>query len=174
VAGLRADFTVIAWDEPGAGRSSDVPPGFGLDGYLAALVETLDAPAHVCGHSWGGTVALELYRRRPQLLATLVLADTYAGWKGSLPEAEVRARVAGAERLLSESAEMSQPNLPGLFSAEPPGDVIEMLNTVAADVRRESLRVALAAMADADLRAVLPGIAVPTLLLWASSIDAPP
>ncbi len=169
VAGLSDDFTVIAWDEPGAGRSSDVPSGFGLAGYataLAALVETLDAPAHVCGLSWGGTVTLELYRRRPELVATLVLADTYAGWKGSLPEAEVRARVAGAERMLSESAEASQPNLPGLFSAEPPGDVIEMLNTVAADVRRESLRVALAAMADADLRAMLPGIAVPTLLLW--------
>lgn len=44
-----------------------------------------------------------------------------------------------------------------------------MLGTVAADVRRESLRVALAAMADADLRAVLPGIAVPTLLLWGES-----
>jgi pimeloyl-ACP methyl ester carboxylesterase len=169
VAGLSADFTVIAWDEPGAGRSSHVPPGFGLTGYataLAALVETLDAPAHVCGLSWGGTVTLELYRRRPDLVATLVLADTYAGWKGSLPENEVRARVAGAERLLSESAEMSEPNFPGLFAAEPPGDVIEMLNAVAADVRRESLRVALAAMADADLRAVLPRIAVPTLLLW--------
>jgi hypothetical protein len=41
------------------------------------------------------------------LVATLVLADTCAGWKGSLPEAEVRARVAGAERMFSESAEMS-------------------------------------------------------------------
>jgi pimeloyl-ACP methyl ester carboxylesterase len=37
VAGLCADFTVIAWDEPGAGRSSDVPPGFGLGGYATAL-----------------------------------------------------------------------------------------------------------------------------------------
>jgi len=49
-----------------------------------------------------------------------------------------------------------------------------MLGTVAADVRRESLRVALAAMADADLRAVLPGIAVPRFSCGASPIDAPP
>ena len=98
------DFTVIAWDEPGAGRSSNVPADFGLSGYataLAALVETLRTPAHVCGLSWGGTVTLELYRRRPELVATLVLADTYAGWKGSLPEHELRARVAGVERMLS-------------------------------------------------------------------------
>jgi pimeloyl-ACP methyl ester carboxylesterase len=33
LAGLSDDFTVIAWDEPGAGRSSDVPADFGLAGY---------------------------------------------------------------------------------------------------------------------------------------------
>jgi pimeloyl-ACP methyl ester carboxylesterase len=169
LTGLADDFTVIAWDEPGAGRSSDVPADFRLAGYataLAALVETLPAPAHVCGLSWGGTVTLELYRRRPELVATLVLADTYAGWKGSLPKDEVRARVAGAERMLAAPSETFRPSFPGLFAAEPPGDVIDLLDAVAADVRRESLRVALAAMAEADLRDVLPSIAVPTLLLW--------
>jgi pimeloyl-ACP methyl ester carboxylesterase len=37
----------------------NVPENFGLTGYataLAALVETLRTPAHVCGLSWGGTV----------------------------------------------------------------------------------------------------------------------
>jgi len=76
-----------------------------------------------------------------------------------------RARVAGVERLCAEPAAF-HPTLPALFAAEPSGDVIELLDAIAADVRRESLRVALAAMADADLRDVLPRIAVPTLLLW--------
>src|SRR4051794_2047924 len=122
IAGLSDEFTVIAWDEPGAGRSSAVPADFGLAGYafaLAGLVETLGAPAHVGGLSWGGTVTPELYRRRPDLVATLVLADTYAGWKGSLPEHELRARVAGAERLLAAPAEAFPPE-PGLFAGEPP------------------------------------------------------
>jgi pimeloyl-ACP methyl ester carboxylesterase len=174
VAGLSDEFTVIAWDEPGAGRSSDVPADFGLAGYalaLAGLVETLGAPAHVCGLSWGGTVTLELYRRRPDLVATLVLADTYAGWKGSLPEHELRARVAGAERMLAAPAGTSQPTLPGLFAGEPARDVRELLDAVAADVRPESVRVALGAMAEADLRDVLPGIAAPTLLIW-GELDA--
>jgi pimeloyl-ACP methyl ester carboxylesterase len=169
IAGLSGDFTVIAWDEPGAGRSSDLPADFGLAGYataLAALIEALDAPAHVCGLSWGGTVVLELYRRRPELVATLVLADTYAGWKGSLPEDQVRARVAGAERMLTEPALTSNRPVPGLFAAVPSDEVIEVLDAVAADVRRESVRVAVAAMAEADLTDVLPTIAVPTLLLW--------
>jgi pimeloyl-ACP methyl ester carboxylesterase len=174
LAGLSDDFTVIAWDEPGAGRSSDVPADFGLTGYaaaLAVLVETLGAPAHVCGLSWGGTVTLALYQRRPELVATLVLADTYAGWKGSLPADEVRARVAGAERMLAEPAATFHPVLPGLLAAGAPGHLSELVDAVAADVRRESLRVALAAMAEADLRDVLPGIAVPTLLVW-GELDA--
>ena len=108
LAGLADEFTVIAWDEPGAGRSVDVPPDFGLPDYahcLAALIDALDlGPAHVAGLSWGGTVALELYRHRPELVATLILVDTYAGWKGSLPEEEVRARVAGAHEMLAAPA----------------------------------------------------------------------
>jgi pimeloyl-ACP methyl ester carboxylesterase len=178
LAGLSDDFTVVAWDEPGAGRSSDVPAGFGLAGYataLAALIDALGAPAHVCGLSWGGTVALELYRRCPQAVATLVLADTYAGWKGSLPEDEVRARVRSVERMLAAPAEEGTPALPGLFAGEPPHDVVDLLAAVAADVRPASLRVALRAVADADLRDVLPSIAVPTLLLWgACDARSPP
>ena len=108
LAALADEFTVVAWDEPGAGRSSAVPADFTLPDYadcLAALIAALDlGPAHVAGLSWGGTVALELYRRRPELVATLVLADTYAGWKGSLPAAEVQARVAGIARMLAVPA----------------------------------------------------------------------
>ena len=31
--------------------------------------------------------------RHPELVATMILADTYAGWKGSLSAEEVEARV---------------------------------------------------------------------------------
>jgi pimeloyl-ACP methyl ester carboxylesterase len=44
LAGLAGEFTVVAWDEPGAGRSSDLPERFGLADYadcLAALIEAL-------------------------------------------------------------------------------------------------------------------------------------
>src|SRR5258705_5755466 len=100
LAALADEFTVVAWDEPGAGRSSDLPADFGLTDYancLAALIEALElGAAHVAGMSWGGTVVQELYRHHPGLVATLILIDTYAGWKGSLPAEEVRSRVEGA------------------------------------------------------------------------------
>jgi pimeloyl-ACP methyl ester carboxylesterase len=170
LAELPDEFTVIAWDEPGAGRSSDVPPGFGLADYahsLAALIEALElGPAHVAGISWGGTVALELYRHHPELVATLILVDTYAGWKGSLPKEEVRARVAGVLHALEAPPGEEVDPLPGWFAGDPPAEFAPLLDEMATDVRPESVRTAMLVMAEADQRDVLPTIAVPTLLLW--------
>jgi pimeloyl-ACP methyl ester carboxylesterase len=170
LAALADEFTVVAWDEPGAGRSSDVPEEFGLADYancLAALIEALAlGPAHVAGLSWGGTVALELYRHHPGLVSTLILVDTYAGWKGSLPAEEVRARVAGVRQMLAAPAEEFEPYLPGLFAGDPPAEFVPLMETMAAGVRPESLRTQISVMANADQRDLLPRIAVPTLLLW--------
>ncbi len=175
VGALADEFTVVAWDEPGAGGSSDVPAGFGLADYadcLAAVVEALAlGPAHVAGLSWGGTVVLELYRRHPGLVGSLILVDTYAGWKGSLPEEEVRARVEHARRMLQAPAEAFDSTLPGLFAGDPPAEFVALLEQIAAAVRPESLRTQLFVMAEADQRDLLPRIAVPTLLIW-GELDA--
>jgi pimeloyl-ACP methyl ester carboxylesterase len=172
LAALADEFTVVAWDEPGAGRSSDVPADFGLADYahcLAALIDALDLrPAHVAGLSWGGTVAQELCRHHSELVATLILADTYAGWKGSLPAEEVRARVEGMRQMLSAHDEYLL--LPGLFAADPPAQFLPLLE-MATDVRPESMRTALPVMAEADQRDLLSRIAVPTLLIW-GELDA--
>jgi pimeloyl-ACP methyl ester carboxylesterase len=178
LAGLSDEFTVAAWDEPGAGRSSDVPPGFGLADYADALAEVVGAlalgPAHVAGLSWGGTVAQELYRRHPRLVATLILADTYAGWKGSLPDDELRARVAAARRMLTVPADDFDPTLPGLFAGAPPAEFVGLLREVAAGVRAPSLAAQLLVMAAADTRDLLPRIAVPTLLIWGERDERSP
>jgi pimeloyl-ACP methyl ester carboxylesterase len=175
LAALADEFTVLAWDEPGAGRSSDVHEDFGLPDYancLAALIEAVAlGPAHVAGLSWGGTVALELYRHHPALVATLILVDTYAGWKGSLPEEEVHARVEGVSRMVAAPADEFDPTLPGLFAGDPPAEFVQLLERMAADVRPESLRVQLLVMAEADQRDLLPRVAVPTLLIW-GELDA--
>ena len=170
LAALANEFTVVAWDEPGAGRSSDVPADFGLPDYancLAALIEEVElGPAHVAGLSWGGTVVLELYRHHPELVATLILIDTYAGWKGSLPEDEVRARLDGLRQMLAVPDDQLDPTLPGWFAGDPPAEFVPLLEEMAADVRPESLRHALLVMAEADQRDLLRHITVPTLLIW--------
>ena len=173
LAGLADELTVVAWDEPGAGRSSAVPADFQLADYahcLAAVIEDVGlGPAHVAGLSWGGTVVLEVYRHHPELVATLILADTYAGWKGSLPPEELKARVAGVQRMMA--AREFDPTLPGLFAGDPPAEFAPLIRAMAADVRRETMRTALGVMAEADQRDLLPRITVPTLLIW-GELDA--
>lgn len=172
---LADEFTVVAWDEPGAGRSSDLPEGLTLTGFadgLAALIESLRlGPAHVAGLSWGGTVVLELYRRHPGVVATLIMIDTYAGWKGSLPADEVQARVVSARRMLAAPPGEFDPTLPGLFAGDPPAHFVPLLAAIAADVRPATLGQELAIMAETDLSDLLPHVAVPTLLLW-GDLDA--
>lgn len=175
LADLQDEFTVVAWDEPGAGRSSDLPAGFGLADFahsLAAVIEALLlGPAHVAGLSWGGTVALELYRHRPELVRTLILADTYAGWKGSLPPEEVAARVEGARRMLAVPRERFDPTLPGLFAGDPPAAFVPLLDAMTDDVRPQTMGAELFMMAEADQRDLLPTITAATLLLW-GELDA--
>jgi pimeloyl-ACP methyl ester carboxylesterase len=88
--GLADLFTVIAWDAPGAGNSVDPPETFGIRDWAYCLAGLFDVvgvhSAHIVGLSWGGLLAQEFYRHHAARVRSLVLADTYAGWKGSLPE----------------------------------------------------------------------------------------
>src|SRR2546425_2513964 len=89
IEGLSDTFTVVAWDAPGSGRSSDPPESFRMPDYADCLAGFVDALSlgrpHVAGLSFGGALALELYRRHRTIPRTLVLAGAYAGWTGSLP-----------------------------------------------------------------------------------------
>ena len=162
---LSDEFTVVAWDAPGCGRSSDPPEGFLLDGYadcLAGLVDVLglDRP-HVAGLSFGATLALELYRRHPGVPRTLVLASAYAGWAGSLPPDEVERRLASVTR----DSYLPTAELAGHLLADAPPGMADEVRAIAADLHPQGSRIMACAMAEADLRDMLPRIRVPTLLL---------
>ena len=67
--GLSDEFTVVAWDAPGTGGSSDPPEGFGTAGYADCLAGFIDAlrleHPSVLGLSFGGILALALHDRHP-------------------------------------------------------------------------------------------------------------
>jgi pimeloyl-ACP methyl ester carboxylesterase len=168
--GLSDRLTVIAWDEPGAGGSADPSADFGLPDYADALAGLIGAlgfdAAHVGGLSWGGVVALELYRRDPDRVISLILADTYAGWKGSLPEAECAQRLAHAFEQSELPPGRFEPTLPGLLKPGAPQAVADTLAAIMAEARPESMRRTAVAIATCDQRDLLARIAVPTLLIW--------
>lgn len=169
--GLADEFTVLAWDAPGCGGSSDPPATFRLPDYadcLAGFIQALDlGRPHVGGLSWGGGLALELYRRHPQIPRSLVLASAYAGWAGSLPPEVVAERL---ERVMGEAERPPEQWVPGylsgLFTDSAPAEVVEEALAMMLEVRPAGIRPMVQGLAEADLRGVLPRIQVPTLLLY--------
>jgi pimeloyl-ACP methyl ester carboxylesterase len=164
-------FDVVAWDAPGAGRSADPPEGYGIADWadcLAALLDALSVRlAHIVGLSWGGLLAQELYRRDMARVASMVLADTYAGWKGSLPEPVPEERLAAC--LVDASlppAEFVPRYLPGMFSPAPPQAARDELALIMSGSHPAGFRLMATALARADTRDLLPRIRVPTLLIW--------
>lgn len=168
---LGGSFAVAAWDAPGCGRSSDPPPDWRMPEYadfLAAWLEGvgIERP-HVLGLSWGGALALELYRRHPQVPASLVLAGAYAGWAGSLPPDVVAERLERALRELGRPAEEWVAGyIPGLLTSAAPAALAGEIEAIMCDLHPAGTRTMLQAVAKADLRDVLPLIQVPTLLLY--------
>ncbi len=79
-AALADDFTTLAPDLHGYGRSDPLPrdgqPYFMRDAAIvAALAARHGAPLHLVGHSLGGTVALRVALRQPHLVASLTLIE---------------------------------------------------------------------------------------------------
>lgn len=149
VEALAGEFTVVAWDAPGCGQSSDPPDTFRLPEYadcLAGFIAALELRRpHVAGLSFGAALALELYRRHPQIPRTLVLTGAYAGWAGSLPPEAVADRL---ERALRE-AQMPPSPLPvaQAIHAKIPGSKLTVLpgighvsNIEAADSFNDEIR----------------------------------
>jgi pimeloyl-ACP methyl ester carboxylesterase len=168
---LSDEFRVVAWDAPGAGRSSDPPPSFRLADWaacLATFIEVVDAaPAHVAGLSFGGGLALELFRQRPDVVRSLVLMSAYAGWAGSLPADEVRRRIELTRRNTQLPPEQWVPAL--IDTLLPEGaerELADELTTMLAAFHPGATRTSLEAFAETDLRDMLGAVDVPTLLLY--------
>jgi pimeloyl-ACP methyl ester carboxylesterase len=80
---LSQEFRCISYDHRGQGQSADhkaeeISIDLLCDDAIA-LIEHLDlGPVHFCGHSMGGFVALQIAKRRPDLLRSIMLFNTSA------------------------------------------------------------------------------------------------
>jgi 3-oxoadipate enol-lactonase len=80
VAALADRFHVAAWDARGYGGSDDYEGALDFATFSADLARVLDhfgeRSAHLVGLSMGGIIAQDFYRRSPERVRSLVLADT--------------------------------------------------------------------------------------------------
>src|SRR3972149_5512630 len=137
---LSDEFTVVAWDAPGCGRSSDPPETFRMPDYadcLAALVDALGlGRAHGVGPAPPPAEVVEQRLQQWLREADLPPAQWVPGW------------------------------IPGLLTEAAPAELIDEVVAITSDVRPAGYRAMAYALAEADLRDVLPPIDVPTLLLY--------
>jgi len=173
VDALSDTFMVVAWDAPGCGGSDDPPATDRMPEYaarLSGLIDELELERpHVLGLSWGSTLALALYRLRPDLPRTLILTAAYAGWAGSLTPDEVTDRLRTSLSDLEAAVvpeDFVRTWVPSLFTSKADTTVVEDYVEVMAEFHPGGVRQMLHAIAEADLRPVLPTIRVPTLLLY--------
>lgn len=172
IDGLSDRFTVVAWDTPGCGGSTVPPESFRMPDYadvLAGFISALGLERpYLLGISWGSTLALELYGRHPGVPRALLLTGAYAGWAGSLPPEVVAERLENAMRDLrsGDPERIIRDWLPTLFTERAPAEMIEGFVATFSDFEPDGTAAMLRAMAEADLRDVLPTISVPTLLLY--------
>ncbi|HUF54443.1 MAG TPA: alpha/beta hydrolase [Dehalococcoidia bacterium] len=167
---LSGDFDVIAWDAPGCGQSDDPPEDFTMAQFTECLAGLLDyagvESAHFAGLSWGGTCILEFYRLHKERVRSIILADSYAGWTGSLGADAAAARL---ERCLNESRlpahEWIPEWVPDAFSAAAPQSLLDQYAAIMNDFHPVGFR-AMSRAVTPDFSHVLPTIGVPTLLLW--------
>ncbi len=135
IESLSKEFTVIAWDAPGAGQSADPPDNFNISNWANCLATLLDSgninQAHILGLSWGGLLAQEFYHLYPSSVLSLILADTYAGWAGSLSDSIAKVRL---ESCIHDSGlppgEFVPKYLPGMFSDSVKPETRERLSRI--------------------------------------------
>ena len=168
---LGEEFRVVAPDLRGMGETPLGEGAVTLEAMaedVAALLDELSLGSVVLGGlSMGGYVAFEFFRKFPERVRALVLADTR-------PQADNeegrRTREENAQRALKEGmAPIVESMLPKLLTAETRergGEVPEGVRAMMLGTRPEGAAAALRAMAvRRDQTELLPSINVPTLIV---------
>ena len=169
---LSCNYTVVAWDAPGYGQSSDpVPMVMKVRHYVDCVKDLLDEQqidsVYLLGHSWGGVIAQEFYRVFPAYVKALILADTNRGG-GAEPEDIARhglqQRLQMIEKLSPD--QLARERAPVLLSSTALDDVLHEVEDIMSQVRSLGYRSAAISMAEVNHSELLSQIQIPTLLIW--------
>ncbi|PTL55386.1 alpha/beta hydrolase [Paraconexibacter algicola] len=180
---LARDHRVLALDLPGFGESAPPAAGISIPGYVATVAAVLDAlgvrQADVVGNSMGGLVAAELALAMPERVRRLALvspagisADGLIGDRAMVALRRAERLIVGYNRFWADRADRVsrraglRRQLLRASAAHP-----ELLPAALAS---EQLRVsgrpafldALEAIVRTSIRARLPGVGCPALLVW--------
>lgn len=168
-------YRVVAWDAPGYGLSP-LPAGFGIDLCARSLALLLrqqgGARNVVMGHSMGGMIAQWAWRYAAEHIHGYVLSATSAAFgqpDGDWQREFVRQRVAPLDRGLSIPAYAPE-MLRQMMAPQAQGPEVDLLVATVSQMREDTFRAAVTAIAGYEGRALLPTMDVPALCV-AGALD---
>ncbi|MEW6386012.1 MAG: alpha/beta fold hydrolase [Thermodesulfobacteriota bacterium] len=174
IAELSQDYRVLALDLRGHGnsgcRAGETISLRSLAEDVMALMKNLGVVrGHICGHSLGGMIALEILARSGTLIKSLVLTDTTAFFPPPSMLAEFLHHFD-----LMEMANWARFMAPRLLGREAPAALTEEVVETISATSRVAYRQALIAAFQADYRWLLPLLDLPTLILVGEEDQATP
>jgi 3-oxoadipate enol-lactonase len=171
-------WRVVNVDLRGHGKSTPVRRPFTIDDLaddVVAVLDAADADEGVwCGHSIGGMLSLRAAVRHPERVRALVLANTTAGLEDRI--ARIRYRVLARWNQLFGLRAIRSQVTPLLFGPTARRDQPELVTEWEqrwAQMDRRSARLFIHALVTRDdIRALLPSIDVPSLVLTGDGDEA--
>lgn len=171
---LGQTFRCIAWDMPGYGRSAPRIP-LTYASIADAIVDLLDQlgleRVHLVGESFGGMQALHAALRHPTRIDRLVLTNTSPafGMNGTDPDGWRRARLQPLDDG-HEPSHFARTVLEAIAGPDLDPAALEARVAAFSRIPSEGLRASIECLPTNDVRAHLPRITHPTLVI-AGSLD---
>jgi len=165
IEAFSATHTAVAIDARGYGDSWTRPGTVSMARFAADTAAVIQAVgggrAHVCGLSMGGIVALHLWRDHPEVVLSLVLADSWA-WHPAAAAGQ-DARLAAIDA--NDMASLARIRMPAVYGPGAAPPLVQRGVDTFASLDKSVYRAATAELWGVDMRGVAGSVTVPTLVL---------
>jgi 3-oxoadipate enol-lactonase len=166
---LAPQFRLVAVDLRGYGDSSDPDAGASLASIVAdvlAIVEESDDPTpwHIAGVSFGALAALALARERPDVVASLILADATLG-RGFMSPDEREAWMTMRRTFADALDDVAEERARAVTGPHPSAETIAEIVASMQRARPEGYRQVAEIIVGTDALPWLPEVVHPTLVL---------
>ena len=165
IEAFSATHTAVAIDARGYGDSWTRPDTVSMARFAADTAAVIQAVAgghaHVCGLSMGGIVALHLWRDHPEVVLSLVLADSWA-WHPAAAAGQ-DARLAAIDA--NDMASLARIRMPAVYGPAAAPPLVQRGVETFASLDKSVYRAATAELWGVDMREVAGSVTVPTLVL---------
>ncbi|MEH7505634.1 alpha/beta hydrolase [Neobacillus drentensis] len=169
--GLSKQYTVIAWDAPGYGKSSD--PKVELKDFkkfadvLKGFIEKLNYESvTLLGHSMGSAIALDFCYRFPEMVDALIISDATRGAAALSKEEnenKLKNRLNNIETM--EPKELAQLRVKELLSSQPDPEIKKEAERIYSQIRPMGFRSVAYSLFSLNQMEILSSITVPTLVI---------